>query len=125
MSLINLLTIRNCESFSVMWNTRQNIVFHLFPLSILVRLSRHPLFPFTIEHIFYFNPFLECNEAAVFVVTHHGGHLGFYEGGLITVSPLTWLDRAVMQYIMAVIQVKRSKKESFSFEQAENYVIAS
>ena len=56
--------------------------------------------------------FSECNEAALFVVTHHGGHLGFYEGGFFTVSPLTWLDKAVMQYIMAVLKVKQSVEKS-------------
>ena len=62
--------------------------------------------------LFAFNSFSECNEAALFVVTHHGGHLGFYEGGLLTVSPLTWLDKAVMQYIMAVLKVKQSEEKS-------------
>lgn len=25
----------------------------------------------------------------------HGGHLGFYEGGLVYANPVTWLDRAL------------------------------
>lgn len=26
----------------------------------------------------------------------HGGHLGFYEGGLLFANPVTWLDRALV-----------------------------
>jgi hypothetical protein len=26
----------------------------------------------------------------------HGGHLGFYEGGLIFANPVNWLDRALV-----------------------------
>ena len=68
---------------------------------------------------------LECNESAVFVVTHHGGHLGFYEGGFFTVFPLTWLDKAVIQYINAVLKVKNEGKLSSLSEQDEEYVSAS
>lgn len=67
----------------------------------------------------------EINEAALFVVTYHGGHLGFYEGGLFTVSPLTWLDRAVMQYIMAVLKVKQTEEKSSLFNIGKEYVVAS
>ena len=35
-------------------------------------------------------------------MTRHGGHLGFYEGGVMAISPLTWLDKAVMEYVTAV-----------------------
>lgn len=72
-----------------------------------------------------FYSFSECNEAALFVVTHHGGHLGFYEGGLLTVSPLTWLDKAVMQYIMAVLKVKKSEEQSSLLDEGKKYVVAS
>jgi abhydrolase domain-containing protein 2 len=29
----------------------------------------------------------------------HGGHLGFYEGGLIYPNPVTWLDRTLVALI--------------------------
>lgn len=29
----------------------------------------------------------------------HGGHLGFYEGGLLYPNPVTWLDRALVALI--------------------------
>jgi len=45
-------------------------------------------------------------------VTYHGGHLGFYEGGVVDVSPLSWMDKALIQYIKAVLKVKRSSKQT-------------
>ena len=29
----------------------------------------------------------------------HGGHLGFYEGGIIYPNPIAWLDRTVVALI--------------------------
>ena len=69
--------------------------------------------------------FLECNESALFVVTYHGGHLGFYEGGILDVSPLSWMDKALIQYIKAVMKVKRSSKDSSSSSERNDCVIAS
>lgn len=31
----------------------------------------------------------------MFLELSHGGHLGFYEGGLVYANPVTWLDRAL------------------------------
>ncbi|XP_073229102.1 monoacylglycerol lipase ABHD2-like [Porites lutea] len=68
---------------------------------------------------------VKCNESALFVVTYHGGHLGFYEGGVLDVSPLSWMDKALIQYIKAVLKVKRSSKDSSSSSERNNCVIAS
>lgn len=43
------------------------------------------------------------NENVIFAVTHHGGHLGFYEGGLIYPDTITWLDKIVVQYADAIV----------------------
>jgi len=29
----------------------------------------------------------------------HGGHLGFYEGGLVYPNPVTWLDQALVALV--------------------------
>ncbi|CAB3362916.1 Hypothetical predicted protein [Cloeon dipterum] len=34
----------------------------------------------------------------------HGGHLGFYEGGLLYPNPVTWLDRALVALTAGIIQ---------------------
>ena len=73
----------------------------------------------------FFLFFLECNESAIFVITRHGGHLGFFEGGLLTVNPITWLDKALIQYTTAVIQANRSEDHSPLGKQIGNFVIAS
>lgn len=33
----------------------------------------------------------------------HGGHLGFYEGGLIYPNPVTWLDRALVALVGGLV----------------------
>lgn len=33
----------------------------------------------------------------------HGGHLGFYEGGLIYPNPVTWLDRALVALVGSLV----------------------
>lgn len=68
---------------------------------------------------------VKCNESAIFIITRHGGHLGFFEGGLLTVNPITWLDKALIQYITAVMQANRSEDHSPLEKQIANFVIAS
>lgn len=46
------------------------------------------------------NSFLiESHPKALYIECHHGGHLGFYEGGLINPNPLTWLDRILVSLL--------------------------
>ena len=40
-------------------------------------------------------------------------------------SPLTWLDKAVMQYVMAVLKVKKSEENSSLLNEGKEYVVAS
>ena len=44
----------------------------------------------------------EENKEGMFVLTKHGGHLGFYEGGLIWPNKTTWLEHALLEYIIAM-----------------------
>ncbi|XP_018329052.1 abhydrolase domain-containing protein 2 [Agrilus planipennis] len=39
----------------------------------------------------------------LFMELAHGGHLGFYEGGLIYPNPVTWLDRALVALVGSLI----------------------
>ena len=61
----------------------------------------------------------------MFVITRHGGHLGFFEGELLAVNPITWLDKALIQYTTAVMQANRSEDHSPLDKQIGNFVIAS
>lgn len=38
----------------------------------------------------------------MFVLTQHGGHLGFFEGAMLFPQPLTWMDKAVVEYTNAI-----------------------
>jgi abhydrolase domain-containing protein 2 len=42
----------------------------------------------------------------------HGGHLGFYEGGLLYPNPVTWLDRALVALTAGIIQTSLKTKSS-------------
>ena len=50
---------------------------------------------------------IEKNKEAVFVVTRHGGHLGFFEGGPIYPNKETWLDHALAEYIVLMEEAMR------------------
>ena len=41
-------------------------------------------------------------DNVLFVLTEHGGHLGFFEGGMTVPETITWLDKVVVQYANAV-----------------------
>lgn len=47
----------------------------------------------------------------LYVELAHGGHLGFYEGGLIYPDPITWLDRTVVSLVgsLTLVHADRMK----------------
>ncbi|XP_040565520.1 abhydrolase domain-containing protein 2 [Lepeophtheirus salmonis] len=55
----------------------------------------------------------EKNEKFIFIEQKHGGHLGFYEGGLIYPNNVTWLDRVLIEMANGMTQVHSSDKNSF------------
>ena len=52
----------------------------------------------------------ENREKSAFILTSHGGHLGFYEGGIVRPNPVTWLDRTAVGISDAIIRDSRSIK---------------
>jgi abhydrolase domain-containing protein 2 len=40
--------------------------------------------------------YAERRDKAAFILSTHGGHLGFYEGGFFKPNPVTWLDRTAV-----------------------------
>uniref|UniRef100_A0A1B6L2E9 AB hydrolase-1 domain-containing protein n=1 Tax=Graphocephala atropunctata TaxID=36148 RepID=A0A1B6L2E9_9HEMI len=45
-----------------------------------------------------------CDQSkAAYIEMAHGGHLGFYEGGLLYPNPVSWLDRSLVSIIGALV----------------------
>ncbi|KAJ8981817.1 hypothetical protein NQ317_007403 [Molorchus minor] len=52
-------------------------------------------------------------ENTVYIELAHGGHLGFYEGGLLYPNPVTWLDRTLVALIGSLtLNYADTKKQS-------------
>ena len=47
---------------------------------------------------------------SILVETRHGGHLGFFESGILTPDPVTWLDRSALQYAEAIVTLYTANK---------------
>ena len=48
------------------------------------------------------------------MVTKHGGHLGFYEGGLVWPNQSTWLEHTLLEYIVAMDDAVQSPKAEYN-----------
>lgn len=48
---------------------------------------------------------------AIFALTRHGGHMGFFEGRLLRPHALTWMDRTIVEYADAVYKWQSSDHE--------------
>ncbi|KAG5666442.1 hypothetical protein PVAND_014470 [Polypedilum vanderplanki] len=61
--------------------------------------------------------FAETHPKVLYIESTHGGHLGFYEGGLINPNPLTWLDRILVSLLGGIAFANSDsllKKQSMS-----------
>ncbi|XP_045511646.1 abhydrolase domain-containing protein 2 [Colias croceus] len=58
--------------------------------------------------------FVSSQDKKMFLELAHGGHLGFYEGGLLYANPVTWLDRALVGLVGGLLMAhnKCSPKDS-------------
>ncbi len=54
--------------------------------------------------------FSETHPNLVYIEQKYGGHLGFYEGGLICPNPTTWLDRNVVNLADALAAYAEDNK---------------
>ncbi|XP_046403066.1 abhydrolase domain-containing protein 2 [Ischnura elegans] len=51
------------------------------------------------------------NDKSLYLEVGHGGHLGFYEGGLMYPNPVTWLDRSLVALVggLAYVHANNTK----------------
>ena len=68
--------------------------------------------------------FSEKKTNFLYIEQKYGGHLGFYEGGLIYPNPLTWLDRAVVDLANAVTAYTSSEKAELLLGQEDGLVLS-
>ncbi|XP_074533886.1 monoacylglycerol lipase ABHD2-like [Halichoeres trimaculatus] len=45
----------------------------------------------------------------MFVLTQHGGHLGFFEGAVLFPQPLTWMDKVIVEYTDAICHWEKKR----------------
>lgn len=53
----------------------------------------------------------EKKENVIFVLTLHGGHLGFFEGAVLFPQPLTWMDKVIISYANAICHWQRQQPQ--------------
>eukprot|EP00096_Caligus_rogercresseyi_P008162 TRINITY_DN2655_c3_g1_i1.p1 TRINITY_DN2655_c3_g1~~TRINITY_DN2655_c3_g1_i1.p1 ORF type:complete len:451 (-),score=123.33 TRINITY_DN2655_c3_g1_i1:241-1593(-) len=58
----------------------------------------------------------EKNDKFIYIDQKHGGHLGFYEGGLLYPNNTTWLDRVLIEIANGMTHVHALDKSSFAEE---------
>ncbi|XP_024935699.1 abhydrolase domain-containing protein 2 isoform X2 [Cephus cinctus] len=58
--------------------------------------------------------FASSHSNALYIELAHGGHLGFYEGGLLYPNPITWLDRTLVSLVgsLTLVHADRALKVS-------------
>eukprot|EP00057_Strongylocentrotus_purpuratus_P005467 XP_003731040.1 PREDICTED: abhydrolase domain-containing protein 2-B-like [Strongylocentrotus purpuratus] len=52
--------------------------------------------------------FSQKSTSAIYAVTKHGGHLGFFEGGFLKANTVSWLDRMLTQYIDGTLELNKT-----------------
>jgi len=50
-------------------------------------------------------------DNVIFALTRHGGHLGYFEGGVVRPNSLTWLDRVIVEFSTALLRCKTTSSQ--------------
>jgi hypothetical protein len=79
----------------------------------LHKLRRRDCDRFTAGFIFYLY-FPVAHNNTLYLELAHGGHQGFYEGGLICPNPITWLERDLVSLVgsLALVNAGTALKTS-------------
>lgn len=69
--------------------------------------------PIVPESLFkYPKDLLDVNENTLFVVMPYGGHLGFFEGGIMVPNKLSWMDRMLTEFFYVATKVIKEKSNN-------------
>ena len=63
----------------------------------------------------------EKKKNFLYIEQKYGGHLGFYEGGLIYPNPITWLDRTVVTLANAIATYASCEKAELLMDQEKRF----
>lgn len=83
------------------WSSSINYLSGIEKPMIFINARDDPLVPD--ELLAPVKEFALSRKGILYVELANGGHLGFYEGGLIYPNPVTWLDRAVVALIGGLV----------------------
>ncbi|KAG4071919.1 hypothetical protein HA402_006080 [Bradysia odoriphaga] len=95
--------VHNFNSVSEMyeWSSSVNYISRIKHSMIYINAKDDPIVPEDLltsirEHS-------NAHPKSLYIELAHGGHLGFYEGGLICPNPVTWIDRVVVALIGGMV----------------------
>ncbi|RUS75893.1 hypothetical protein EGW08_016352, partial [Elysia chlorotica] len=96
---VRLFGYKSVEDYYTEMSSYRHIPNIKIPLLIL-NAEDDPVVPR--ELLVYPHQAVEAQPYTMFVLTKHGGHLGFYENGFLRPSEHTWMDRLIMEYSDAI-----------------------
>jgi len=53
-------------------------------------------------------------DNVIFALTHHGGHLGYFEGGIVLPNSVTWLDRIIVEFSSALLHSNQQQCQLYT-----------
>lgn len=95
--------VHNFQSVKEMykWSSSINYLEGIEKPMIFINSKDDPLVPD--ELLPPIKQYASSNNSMLYIEVAHGGHLGFYEGGLIYPNPVTWLDRTIVSLIGGLV----------------------
>uniref|UniRef100_U5EYZ0 Putative conserved secreted protein n=1 Tax=Corethrella appendiculata TaxID=1370023 RepID=U5EYZ0_9DIPT len=94
------------------WSSCINYLENIKRPMVFINAKDDPLVPD--ELLTPIRQFANTQEQTLYIELANGGHLGFYEGGLVFPNPVTWLDRALVALVGGIalahndLQTKKS-----------------
>lgn len=95
--------IHNFDSISELytWSSSINYLKNITTPMIFINAKDDPIVPQPL--LDPIKTFVSEHNETLYLEVAHGGHLGFYEGGLIYPNPVTWLDRTLVALVGSLV----------------------